>query len=106
MSLTKRDLLRALAAVGALAATPAWAQGGTGIDLSGGEAIGAAYRAVHPDRAEALRTIMPQVIDAAALRRLKTRAAADFGAGRIFIYQGWRLSETEAQLFALLGAAG
>jgi hypothetical protein len=102
MNLSKRDLLRALIALGAVAAAPAWSQDAAGLDLSAGRAIGAAYRAAHGDRLEAARAILPQRVDDAALVRLKALAAADFREGRIFVYQGWRISETEARLFALL----
>ena len=105
MNLSKRDLLRALAAVGAVAAMPAWSQAGAGLDLSRGRAIGAAYRAMHGDRLEPARALLPQRLDDAALARLRARAAADFRDGRMFVYEGWRLSETEAQLFALLTVA-
>lgn len=105
MNLTKRDLLRALIALGAAAAAPAWAQSEAGLDLSGGRAIGDAYRAAHPGRAEALRRLIPQGLDRAALARLRGRVAADFAEGRVFVYQGWRLAETEARLFALLAGA-
>ena len=105
MNLSKRDLLRALIALGAVAAAPAWSQDPSGLDLSGGRAIGAAYRAAHGDRLEPARALLPQRLDDAALMRLKARAAADFREGRMFVYEGWRLSETEAQLFALLTAS-
>lgn len=105
MILTKRDFLRALIAVGAVAAAPAWAQSGAGLDLSGGRAIGDAYRAARPGRADALRRLIPTGVDRAALARLRGRVAADFATGRVFVYQGWRLAETEAQLFALLAGS-
>ena len=102
MNLSKRDLLRALIALGAVAAAPAWSQDMAGLDLSAGRAIGAAYRAAHGDRLEPARTLLPGRLDDAALTQLRARAAADFREGRMFTYQGWRISETEAQLFALL----
>jgi hypothetical protein len=104
MTLNKRDLLRALLALGAVAAVPAWSQDAAGLDLSQGRAIGAAYRAAHGDRLAAARELLPQRLDDAGLIRLRSLAAADFREGRIFVYEGWRISETEARLFALLTA--
>jgi hypothetical protein len=105
MTLSKRDLLLALAALGASAALPAAAQ--TAPDLSAGRAIGDAYRAANPseDWAAVRAELAPNGLDAAAIARLRGFAAADFGAGRVFIHEGWRLSRTEARLFALLAAA-
>jgi hypothetical protein len=103
MTPNKRELLIALAALGAGAAIPAAAQS-TPLDLAAGRAIGEAYRAAHSEvdlavlRAERL----PAGVDAAALARLRAAAAEDFSAGRVFVHQGWRLSRTEGRLFALL----
>ena len=49
--------------------------------------------------------LAPNGLDGAAIARLRTLAAADFGAGRVFVHEGWRLSRTEGRLFALLAAA-
>jgi hypothetical protein len=105
MNLNKRDLLLALAALGAGAMIPAHAQTAAP-DLSAGRAIGEAYRAAYPGEGpEALRAeLLPNGLDAEALARLKAAAAADFGSGAVFVYQGWRLSRTEGRLFALLTA--
>lgn len=101
MNPSKRDILRALAALGLAAATPALAQQTGAPDLSAGRAIGAAYRAAHPqtDLAALRRELVPQGFSAETLR---ARVASDFRASRVFNYKGWRLSVTEAQVFALL----
>jgi hypothetical protein len=107
MSLSKRELLLALTALGASAVLPAAAQQATAPDLSAGLAIGDAYRAANAgeDWAAIRADLAPTGLDAAALNRLRELAAADFGAGRVFVHEGWRLSRTEARLFALLAAA-
>jgi hypothetical protein len=105
MTLNKRDLLLALAALSAGAALPAAAQDHA-LDLAPGRAIGAAYRAANPDEdwSAARAELLPSGVNAEAIARLRAAAAADFGAGRVFIHEGWRLSRTEARLFALLAA--
>lgn len=107
MNLSKRDLLLALTALGAGAALPAAAQAVGEPDLSAGRAIGDAYRAANAgeDWAAVRAELIPNRLDAAAITQLRALAAADFGAGRVFIHEGWRLSRTEARLFALLAAA-
>jgi hypothetical protein len=107
MTLSKRDLLLALTALGAGAVLPAAAQDAGAPDLSVGRAIGDAYRAANPseDWAAIRAELVPDRLDAAALTRLRALAAADFGAGRVFVHEGWRLSRTEGRLFALLAAA-
>jgi hypothetical protein len=106
MILSKRDLILALAALGVGAALPAAAQTAT-LDLAPGRAIGAAYRAANPNEDwSAIRAdLLPSGFSAEALSRLRAVSGADFGAGRVFIHEGWRLSRTEARLFALLAAA-
>jgi hypothetical protein len=103
MSLSKRDVLLALAALGAGAAIPAAAQTPT-LDLSAGRAIGAAYLAAHPATdLNALRNeLLPNGFGSEAGARLRALAAADFRAANVFVFKGWRISETEARLFALL----
>ena len=102
MNPSKRDILRALAALSAFAAAPALAQ--TAPDFSAGRAIGQAYLAAHPntDLPALRRTLLPGGFNEAAARELGARVRADFMAGRVFTHAGWRLSATEAQLFALL----
>jgi hypothetical protein len=46
--------------------------------------------------------LLPNGFDQEARSRLRARAAEDFRAARVFIFKGWRISETEARLFALL----
>lgn len=105
MNPSKRDILLALAALGAGAASPALAQSGAApLDLSAGRAIGEAYIAANPSESlDALRfSLIPNGFGAEVLARLRTSVADDFRHGAIFSYQGWRLSRTEARLFALL----
>ncbi len=103
MNPSKRDVLLALAALTTSAALPATAQTAAP-DLSGGRAIGQAYLSANPtpDLAALRNDLLPNGFDANAAPRLRARAAADFRAARVFIFKGWRLSETEARLFALL----
>jgi hypothetical protein len=102
MSLSKRDILAALAALGVGAALPAVAQ--TAPDLVAGRGVGQAYLAAHPaaDLSRVRNELPPGGFTANAVEHLRARSMADFRAGRVFIFKGWRLSETEAQLFALL----
>jgi hypothetical protein len=103
MSLSKRDVLLALAALAAGAALPAAAQTGAP-DLTAGRAIGQAYLAANPgtDVATLRNDLLPNGFNQEAGPRLRVRAAEDFRAARVFIFKGWRISETEARLFALL----
>lgn len=73
-------------------------------DLSAGRAIGHAYLDANAGvDLEALRNeLLPVGFDSEAIPRLRARVAADFRAARVFVFKGWRLSETEARLFALL----
>lgn len=105
--LTKRQVLLALAALGAGTATRAIAQAcAPALDLSGGKAIGEAWRADHPeaDIAAIRDELLPQGFCDEAVAALRTRVAQDFRNGDIFVFRGWRMSETEARLFALLTA--
>ncbi len=106
--LTKRQLLVALAAISASGATPTLAQTAAScstFDLTGGEEIGAAWRAANLDAdLAALRAeLLPDGLCEEALASLSARVKTDFREGALFIYRGWRLSQTEAQLFALAG---
>ena len=105
--LNKRRLLAALAAIGAGGTSPALAQTNacSSFDLAGGEAIGAAWRAANPeaDLAELRADLLPDGLCEEALAGLSERVKADFRNGALFVYRGWRLSQTEARLFALAG---
>ena len=103
MTLSKRDVLLALAALAAGAALPAAAQSNAP-DLSAGRAIGQAYLAANPGAdLQALRQeMLPAGFNAEAGPRLRALAASDFREARVFVFKGWRLSQTEARLFALL----
>lgn len=105
--LDRRRLLIALTAIAAGATDAAFAQTTcTALDLSGGRDIAAAWRAANPNAdLEALRAaLLPDGLCEESLAVLDARVRDDFRNGAIFIYRGWRLSETEARLFAL--AAG
>jgi hypothetical protein len=104
MTLSKRDVLLALSALAAGAAFPATAQPGGAPELAAGRPIGEAYLAAHPgvDLPSLRNELLPDGFTPAAGERLRARVAADFRAGRVFTFRGWRLSDTEAQLFALL----
>jgi hypothetical protein len=104
MSLSKRDLLLALSALAAGAAFPAAAQQTGAPDLTAGRAIGQAYVAANPDvdLAAVRNDLLPDGFTPEAGVRLRAQVAGDFRAARVFIFKGWRISETEARLFALL----
>ncbi|MEW5686496.1 MAG: hypothetical protein AB1942_16385 [Pseudomonadota bacterium] len=100
MSVRRRDIMLALAALGL---TPTGAVAG---DPAGERAIGQAYRAVRPATASADRLaaeLLPGGWTPANAARLRARVAADYRAGRTFVFRGWRLSDTEGALFAALG---
>jgi len=89
--------------VGTALAADATLPGCAPLDLSKGREIGVAWRAANPgaDLAALGAELFPQGICEQALDSLAKRARDDFSNGRIFIYRGWRLAETEAQMFAL-----
>lgn len=97
------DRRTVLLALGALAAGGAQAAP-AGVDPQAAQAIGAAYLARRPgfDARKAQAELLPDGWSPAALRRLRARAARDFRDGRLFVHRGWRLSETEGMLFAIL----
>jgi hypothetical protein len=103
---SRRDLLAALVA---LAATPALARAeATDVfaDLDRGAVarLGEAWRAGNPGvtaRKLEIR-LFPGGRGKASLPRLRDQAMADFRRGAVFSYRGWRLSDTEGALMALL----
>ena len=103
--LDRRQVLFALAAMGAFGTgSTAVAQGAcTPLDLSAGRDIGAAWLASNPgaDLQKLRKEILPRGLCEEALEALDARVKADFRAGAIFSYRGWRLSQTEARLFAV-----
>ena len=103
-TLSRREILGAIAAVSAMSAVPAFGQPAPTNDLAAGQAVGRAWLSAHPTArlADLRKSLLPAGIDPAALQQLRGKAAADFRHGRIFVHDGWHLSETEAQLFALL----
>jgi hypothetical protein len=100
---SRRDLLTALVA---LAAAPALARAADidGLDPVAIGRIGQAWRERHPqaNARDLARRLFPVGRGPDALPRLRTQAAADFRRGAVFAYRGWRLSDTEGALFALL----
>jgi len=107
---SRRDLLAALVA---LAATPALARAAApdsfaGLDPAAIGRIGKAWRDQHAEvTAQDLAVrLFPTGRGPDALARLGALAAADFRAGKVFTYRGWRLSDTEGALFALLSLEG
>ena len=104
---SRRDLL---AAIVALAATPALARAAVLDDLDpvAVRRMGQAWRAQHPGvtASNLAKRLFPTGRGPDALPRLRTQAAADFRRGAVFAYRGWRLSDTEGALFALLSLEG
>jgi hypothetical protein len=105
---SRRDLLAALVA---LAATPALARASdafSDLDPAAVRRIGEAWRKEHPTASapELTSRLVPAGRGAKALPRLRAQAAADFRKGAVFSYRGWRLSDTEGALFALLSLEG
>lgn len=107
---SRRDLLAALVA---LAATPALARASApepfaGLDPAAVKRIGEAWRVAHPRvTVQRLETrLFPAGRGKAALPRLRDQAKADFRSGAVFTYRGWRLSDTEGALLALLSLEG
>ncbi len=102
----RRDLLAALVA---MAATPALARAQgpnlfADLDRDAVARLGQAWRAAHPGvTAQRLETrLFPTGRGTASLARLRDQARADFRRGAVFAYRGWRLSDTEGALLALL----
>jgi hypothetical protein len=103
--LARRDLLAALFAATAL---PALAQPAeplfADLDHAAAKRIGAAWLAAHPGTSvhTLAGRLFPEGRGPNALPALRRRVAEDFGRGAVFIHRGWRLSDTEGALFALL----
>jgi hypothetical protein len=99
--MNRRDVLLALAALSAAPATAEAALPQT--DPEGAKRVGEAYLKSHPglDARRLQVELLPGGWSPGNAARLRTRAAADFRAGRLFVHRGWRLSDTEGRLFAL-----
>ncbi len=107
---SRRDLLAALVA---LAAAPALARAQmsdafAGLDPDAVQRMGKAWREQHPNASarELTARLFPVGRGPDALPRLRAQAAADFRKGAVFAYRGWRLSDTEGALLALLSIEG
>lgn len=106
---SRRDLLAALVA---LAATPALARAPDAIfadlDPAAVQRIGKAWREQNPNATAAAlsKRLFPGGRGIAALPRLRDQAATDFRKGSVFVYRGWRLSDTEGALMGLLSLEG
>ena len=103
---TRRDLLAALVA---LAAAPSLARAAPstlfpGLDKEAVRRIGEAWRQAHPEATapKLSAKLFPKGRGPEALADLRRAAASDFRAGAVFVHRGWRLSNTEGALFALL----
>lgn len=97
----RRQVFLALAVIAGGASSVATASPLPGVDAAGAKAIGEAYLKAHPDAGDAKRLSAELLPSGWNAGRLKTRVAADFQAGRVFVHRGWRLSDTEGRLFAL-----
>jgi predicted MFS family arabinose efflux permease len=103
---TRRDLLAALVALAAapsiVSAAPAVLS--PDLDPEAVRRIGAAWLKNHPwATAKALAAeLFPEGHGLDALAGLRAAAAADFRSGAVFNHRGWRLSNTEGALFALI----
>lgn len=100
MTPRRREILLALTALGVSSPHAA------ALDPNGRRAIGQAYLAAHPGARPPdwlAAELLPDGWTAADGPRLRARVAADFRAGRTFVFRGWLLSDTEGALFAALG---
>jgi hypothetical protein len=95
----RRTVLMALAALGSGAGASAAAL--PGLDAEAGRRIGEAWRAAHPGAGAG---VLAADLTPAGLQKLRGRVAADFRAGRVWVHKGWRISDTEGRLFALLAS--
>lgn len=107
---SKRGLLRALAGLAAVsAASPLLARTPdiAAVDAVGASLIGRAWLLARPgeDAAFLRRAVFPDGPDSETGPRLAQRVRADFADDRIFLHDGWFLSETEARLCALIALA-
>lgn len=106
--MARRDVLAALAALGALSPTLAHASPWDGPPPPGALRIGQAWLAQNPGATKAAltRRLVPDGWSPAALERLRLAVSGDFRQGRVFRYRGWRLSDTEGALFGLAALSG
>jgi len=111
--LTRRDVIRLVAAMAAAIPSAALAEAldadcwpwAAAVDLDGLRSLGEGYRSTYGDatgitEVDALLT-RGEANASAAIQRL---AAADYEAGRLVTVAGWHVSRTEGRLFAALAA--
>ena len=103
MTLARREVLTALAALGALSPALAHAAAWDGPSSPAAQRIGQAWLAQNPGTtaAKLTRRLAPNGWSDSTLEKLRLQVATDFRQGRVFRYRGWRLSDTEGALFAL-----
>lgn len=112
-ALARRDLLAALVAAATGTALPALARAASAdpkanlfadLDQAAAARIGQAWLAAHPQTTAAALSarLFPGGRGPQALPVLRRRVGEDFRRGAVFIHRGWRLSDTEGALFALL----
>ena len=96
--LSKRELLRTLAAITTIAAVGPALASAPDVDAAAAGEIGRAWLAQHPSDAAKLRA----EFGTEALSRLRERVRADFERDALFTHTGWFVSHTEARLCALI----
>lgn len=105
--LARRDLLASLVAMAALPALPAFARAAPvfdDLDHDAVERIGRAWLAQNPgiNTPTLAKRLFPDGRGPSTLSDLRQRVAQDFRDGAVFVHRGWRLSDTEGALMALL----
>jgi hypothetical protein len=106
-TLARRDLLAALVALTAASALPRSAKAAPvfdDLDHEAVERVGRAWLAQNPGTTTPAlaRRLFPDGRGPSTLPGLRQRVAQDFRRGAVFIHRGWRLSDTEGALLALL----
>jgi hypothetical protein len=109
--LARRDLLAALVALASSSALPALARQESkdvptfdDLDHEAVERIGRAWLKQNPgiNTPALAKRLFPDGRGPSTLPDLRRRVAEDFRRGAVFVHRGWRLSDTEGALLALL----
>lgn len=105
--LARRDLLAALVAMAATSALPRSARAAPTFDDLDHEAVDRIGRAwLRQNQGVATRDLaqrlFPDGRGPSTLPGLRQRVTQDFRQGAVFVHRGWRLSDTEGALLALL----